>query len=184
MLSTVEHVVGRMNGLMLQLRAGATPIENARLADLGSIVQRICAAKSVTGARIEVEMAQGVFAVGHEDRLDHVIGHLIQNAIDATAEHGCVVVRVLRDGNFSVVEVVDTGIGMSGEFIRERLFKPFETTKTEGMGIGVYESSQYVAKLGGQILIDSEQGAGTRVRVLLPSGNRVDASTIIQTEVA
>ena len=92
--------------------------------------------------------------------------------------------RVLRDGNFSVVEVVDTGVGMSGEFIRERLFKPFETTKTEGMGIGVYESSQYVAKLGGQILIDSEQGAGTRVRVLLPSGNRVDASSSIQTEVA
>jgi signal transduction histidine kinase len=67
-----------------------------------------------------------------------------------------------------VLEVVDTGIGMSAEFIRERLFKPFETTKPQGMGIGVYESSQYITGLGGQILFDSEPGRGTRVRVLLP----------------
>jgi signal transduction histidine kinase len=59
---------------------------------------------------------------------------------------------------------------MSSEFIRERLFRPFETTKPAGMGIGVYESSQYVAGLGGQILVDSEPGQGTRVRVLLPRG--------------
>ncbi len=52
--------------------------------------------------------------------------------------------------------------------MRDRLFKPFETTKSAGMGIGVYESSQYVAGLGGQILIDSTPGVGTRVRVLLP----------------
>jgi signal transduction histidine kinase len=50
------------------------------------------------------------------------------------------------------------------------LFRPFETTKLAGMGIGVYESSQYVAGLGGQILVDSEPGRGTRVRVLLPHG--------------
>jgi signal transduction histidine kinase len=58
---------------------------------------------------------------------------------------------------------------MSEEFIRERLFKPFETTKNLGMGIGVYESSQYVAQLGGQLLVDSTLNVGTRVRVLLPS---------------
>jgi putative PEP-CTERM system histidine kinase len=184
MLSTVEHVVGRMNGLMLQLRAGATPVEGPRFSDLGSIVQRICAAKSATGTNIDSELTPGVVAVGHEDRLDHVIGHLIQNAIDATAERGRVTVRVFRDGNFAVLEVVDTGVGMSAEFIRERLFKPFETTKAEGMGIGVYESSQYVAGLGGQLLVESEPGAGTCVRVLLPSGNRVDTQPTAQRAVA
>ena len=65
-----------------------------RLIDLGSIVQRICAAKSGARARIDVDLAPAVFAIGHEDRLDHVIGHLIQNAIDATAERGEVSVRV------------------------------------------------------------------------------------------
>ncbi|HVP87584.1 MAG TPA: ATP-binding protein, partial [Casimicrobiaceae bacterium] len=65
----------------------------------------------------------------------------------------------------------DSGIGMSAEFVRERLFKPFQTTKPGGMGIGVYESFQYVTGLGGQMLIESEPGRGTRVRVLLLPGD-------------
>ncbi len=77
-------------------------------------------------------------------------------------------VRVGREGAFACVEVRDTGVGMTPEFVRERLFKPFETTKATGMGIGVYESSQYVSGLGGRIVIESAPGAGTRVRVLLP----------------
>ena len=52
--------------------------------------------------------------------------------------------------------------------MRERLFKPFETTKGEGMGIGVYESSQYVKSIGGDIRVESAPGAGTSVRVRLP----------------
>ena len=184
MLATVEHVVGRMNHLMLQLRSGTTPVENARANDLGSIVQRICAAKSGVGARIDVELMPGICAVGHEDRLDHVIGHLIQNAIDATAERGSVSVRLGREGDFAALEVKDTGVGMSAEFVRERLFKPFETTKAEGMGIGVYESSQYVAGLGGQLLVDSAPGAGTRVRVLLPCGDGPSVASPALKEVA
>ena len=69
---------------------------------------------------------------------------------------GAVSVRLYRDAGFAVIEVTDTGVGMSPEFVRERLFKPFQTTKKAGMGIGVYESMQYVGGLGGQILIDSK----------------------------
>ncbi len=64
---------------------------------------------------------------------------------------------------------------MSPEFVRDKLFKPFATTKPAGMGIGVYESSQYLAGIGGQIAVDSAPGAGTRVRVLLPAGDDADA---------
>ena len=70
-----------------------------------------------------------------------------------------------------MVEVVDTGIGMSSEFVRDRLFKPFETSKPAGMGIGVYESAQYVNALGGQLIIDSEPNVGTRVRLILEAGD-------------
>ncbi|MGH8714712.1 MAG: ATP-binding protein, partial [Casimicrobiaceae bacterium] len=121
---------------------------------------------------IELDLSAGVTAAGHEDRLEHVIGHLVQNAIDATSQGGRVTVSLRRDGGFALIEVKDTGIGMSSEFIRERLFRPFETTKPAGMGIGVYESSQYVAGLGGQILVDSTPGQGTCVRVLLPGEGR------------
>jgi signal transduction histidine kinase len=55
--------------------------------------------------------------------------------------------------------------------VRDRLFKPFETTKPDGMGIGMYESRQYVMTLGGEIVVDSAPGKGTRIRVLLPTGD-------------
>ena len=172
MLSTVEHVVGRMHHLILQLRTGTTPVEKPRVTDLESIVRTVCSTKSGR-APIDLELTPGITTVGHEDRLDHVIGHLVQNALDATANGGSVTVRLGRDGPCAVLEVTDTGLGMTPEFVRDRLFKPFETTKADGMGIGVYESTQYVTALGGQLLVDSTPGAGTRVRVVLPSGDVV-----------
>ncbi len=175
MLMTVEHAVGRMNHLMLQLRTEATPVDKPRPIDLESVVRRVCAAKTAQGAVIELELAPGIFTLGHEERLDHVIGHLIQNALDATADAGSVKVRLAHDDGSVILEVADTGRGMSPEFIRDRLFKPFETTKSGGMGIGVYESAQYVATLGGQIAIDSSPDAGTRGRVVLPPADRAPA---------
>lgn len=67
-----------------------------------------------------------------------------------------------------MVEVGDTGHGMTPEFVRERLFKAFQTTKKGGMGIGAYESFQYVQELGGRVLVDSTPDVGTCVRLLLP----------------
>ena len=171
MLTTVEHVVGRMNGLMVQLRTSATPVENARTIDLEKLVRKVCVAKARDQSPPELDLAPAVTTVGHEDRLERVIGHLVQNAIDATADGGTVSVGVRDSEGHAMVEVVDSGIGMSAEFVRERLFKPFQTTKPGGMGIGVYESFQYVTGLGGQMLIESEPGRGTRVRVLLLPGD-------------
>ena len=168
MLSTVQHVVERMNGLMLQLRTSATPVESPRQVDLGAIIERVCAAKSAHAGQIGIELTSGVAAIGHEERLEHVIGHLVQNALDATAARGQVRVRLQRGDGTAIVEVVDTGVGMTAEFVRQHLFKPFETTKPTGMGIGVYESSQYVSGLGGRIVYDSSPDAGTRVRIELP----------------
>ena len=177
MMATVEHVVARMNHLMLQLRTEATPMEKPRLVDLEAIVRRVCAAKAGHRAPISLELAPGVVGLGHEDRLDHVIGHLVQNALDATAHSGAVTVRLGRDDRMAVLEVADTGVGMTPEFVRDRLFKPFETSKATGMGIGVYESAQYVSSLGGRIQVDSEPGAGTCVRVLLPAADVSTASS-------
>ena len=168
MLATVQHVVERMNKLMLQLRLGTTPVETPRSVDFGIIVRRVCEAKAGDKARIELDVATKVAAAGNEERLEHVIGHLVQNALDATPNGGQVSVRLGCEDRFAVVEVTDHGTGMSPEFVRQRLFKPFETTKPTGMGIGVYESAQYIATLGGEILFDSKQNEGTRVRVLVP----------------
>ncbi|MSQ21631.1 MAG: hypothetical protein EXR39_19360 [Betaproteobacteria bacterium] len=77
-------------------------------------------------------------------------------------------VRSFREREFAVVAVTDTGIGMSPEFIREHLFKPFQSTKNSGMGIGAYESARYVNSIGGHITVDSKQESGTCIRVHLP----------------
>ncbi|GHU29391.1 histidine kinase [Betaproteobacteria bacterium] len=168
MLMTVEHAVERMRQLMMQLREGATPLDSPRGIDLGVVIRRIQAAKSRQGREIEVELADKLIAKGHEDRVERVIGHVVQNALDATEQGGQVRVSMEKKDGHALVLVRDTGHGMSPEFLRERLFKPFQTTKPAGMGIGAYESFQYVHELGGQISVDSEVDVGTQVSLLLP----------------
>jgi hypothetical protein len=167
MLATVEHTVDRMNMMMRQLRSGATPVENARLVDLGSVAQRVKSVRASSHPRLELLVREGVLAVGHEERLERVIGHLVQNALDAVGDEGRVTVKVARVDTDAIVEVTDNGPGMSPEFVRERLFKPFESTKSSGMGIGAYESQQYVQGVGGRIEVDSQMGRGTTVRLVL-----------------
>jgi putative PEP-CTERM system histidine kinase len=168
MLATVAHVVGRMNGLMLQLRMGSDPVAKSRHVDAAALLRRVVAAKADARVTIEEGAATPATVLGDEARLEHVIGHLLQNAIDAIPASGRVTVRIEAEDRFAVIVVSDDGVGMTPEFIRDRLFKPFETTKASGMGIGMYESVQYVASIGGDIQVASDPGAGTRVRVRLP----------------
>ena len=168
MLMTVEHSVERMRQLMMQLREGATPLDGPRGIDLADVVRRIQTAKSGQGRNVDLNIEQRLVARGHEDRIERVIGHLVQNALDATEQGGRVWLRLARQGAHALVEVGDTGHGMSPEFVRERLFKPFQTTKPTGMGIGAYESFQYVHELGGKLSVDSAVDVGTQVDLLLP----------------
>jgi len=184
MLMTVGNVVERMNKLMLQLRTGTRPVEKPRPVNLEAIIRSVCAAKSEQNASIGMELTAEIHGMGHPDQLEHVIGHLVQNALDATAGNGTVSVRLQRDGGAAMIEVKDSGVGMTPEFVRDRLFKPFQTTKATGMGVGMYESSLYVAELGGRILVDSTPNAGTRVRVLLPLGHATVSPTLEPNEAA
>jgi putative PEP-CTERM system histidine kinase len=169
MLMTIEHSVDRMKQLMMQLREGTTPIDAASGVDLVSIVDRIQRTKANQRPSVELRLEAKVAAQGHEDRLERVIGHLVQNAIDATEDAGRVWIRLAKADGLAVIEVGDTGSGMTPEFVRDRLFKPFQTTKATGMGIGAYESFQYVQELGGRVEVDSTPGVGTQVRLLLPA---------------
>jgi putative PEP-CTERM system histidine kinase len=168
MLMTVENSLDRMRQLMLQLREGATPPGTAFGVNLGTIIQRIEAVAAGRGRKLEVQLSEPVVTRGHEERLERVIGHVVQNAFDATDVGGRVWINLDRLSGQARIVVGDTGKGMSQDFIRDRLFKPFQTTKQAGMGIGAYESFQYVQELGGRIEVDSELGQGTTVKMLLP----------------
>jgi putative PEP-CTERM system histidine kinase len=170
MLETVAHVEARMRGLMAQLQE-KRPIDPRRVVDLAAVVGRIQLSKRHQRPVPEfVPAPDRAFEVSaHPDRLERVIGHLVQNALDATPEDGKVVVHVdcMDVGSIRLV-VEDSGCGMSDEFLRDRLFKPFQTSKRSGMGIGVYETQQYLTEIGGSIRFQSEPGAGTKVTVELP----------------
>jgi signal transduction histidine kinase len=121
---------------------------------------------------------------GDEERLERVFGHLVQNSLDATDDDGRVWVKLDRDSGQARVEIGDTGQGMSADFVRERLFKPFQTTKQSGMGIGAYESFQYIRELGGEVSVDSELNVGTRIMVLLPLFQASRGSDLMRSEAA
>ena len=180
MLETVESSLEKMRQLMLQLREGEAPAGVQSGVDLVAIARRIEAVAADRGRRLEVEMAERLMTRGHEDRIERVIGHVVQNALDATDASGRVWLRLRRASGQARVEVGDTGHGMSPDFIRNRLFKPFNTTKATGMGIGAYESFQYVKELGGTISVESQPDKGTVMTILMPLFESRQASDLQQ----
>jgi putative PEP-CTERM system histidine kinase len=169
MLTTLRHVVERMSHMLNQARLSTRPIQNPQSLDLAVIVRRVCDDKRSQRPGLVCTAPEPVLAIGHPDRLEHVLAHVVQNAIDATTSSGSIRVLAQRRGSDAVIDVIDDGVGMSTEFMQQRLFKAFQSTKESGMGIGVYESHQYVTSLGGHMAIESTQAAGTRVRIVLPT---------------
>ena len=168
MLLTVDSSLDKMRQMMLQLREGERPAGVASGVELTPILQRIEGSARQRGRQLAVQVDDKVATRGHVQRLERVIGHVVQNALDATPNSGRVWVRLAQAAGRAMVEVGDTGVGMSPEFIQHRLFRPFNSTKTSGMGIGSYESFQYIKELGGSIDVKSELGQGTVVTLLLP----------------
>ena len=168
MLLTVDNSLEKMRRLMLQLREGATPPGGARGVELAPILRRLEAAATSQGRKIEIDCTESLATRGHDERLERVLGHLVHNALDATPAEGRVWVRAARFSGQVKIEVGDTGAGMNEDFVQNKLFRPFSTTKHSGMGIGSYESFQYVRELGGTIAVDSAVNHGTVITVNLP----------------
>ncbi len=167
MLDTVESAVTRMNKVLAQLRrSGNETQESVALAD---ILQDAAASKQAFKLRPALELPPPDLRVRAErERLTRAVGHLLQNALEATPPDGHVSVRGFAEGPTALIEIADTGCGMDDEFIRTRLFQPFDSTKGAGMGIGAYECRETLRALGGNIEVDSTPGHGTRFRLSLP----------------
>jgi signal transduction histidine kinase len=112
---------------------------------------------------------------GDSHYLRDAFGSLLENALEAAAPEGKVVVRTYAGRSArrprTIVEFIDNGAGMSAEFLRDRLFRPYETTKPQGVGLGLATASQIVRFHRGTIRILSQPGGGTLVRVSLPAAS-------------
>lgn len=170
MLMTIENALERMRRTLLQLRQDdAQPLGPGMGVDLVALLQRIaedCQRLRSTG--LELHCSEPLQVRAHGERLQRVLGHIVHNALDATESGGRVWVDLQRCGEQARVRVGDTGHGMSAQFVQNRLFKPFQSTKPAGMGIGAFESLQYVQELGGSIQVESTEGQGTLVTLQLP----------------
>lgn len=169
-MTTVEHAVGKMHRLLTQLKNMGAEKRKQRL-DLRALLQEVTAARAgqLPRPKLECRVTSEVPVLAQPDRLAAALEHIIQNAQEAAGKHGWVRVRLDCLERQAIVEVEDNGQGMDAEFIRQRLFKPFETTKgLSGIGIGAYESREYVRALGGDLMVQSTPGKGSRFCFVLP----------------
>jgi putative PEP-CTERM system histidine kinase len=171
MLDTVESAVARMNKVLTQLRRGSDEAQTQSVA-LADILADAVDSKRAFKLRPALELPPAPLRVRAErERLTRAIGHLLQNALEATPPSGQVTLRAFEDSGQAIIEIIDTGSGMDDEFIRTRLFQPFDSTKGAGMGIGAYECRETLRVLGGTVEVDSTPGRGTRFRLSLPLDN-------------
>jgi signal transduction histidine kinase len=102
-----------------------------------------------------------------------VLTHLIRNAQDATPSEGNISVAVRQEDGKVAIDITDTGEGMTPEFIRDRLFRPFDSTKgVQGMGIGAYQAREFTRRYGGQLRVNSDVSQGTTMTLTLPLNSR------------
>ena len=101
-------------------------------------------------------------------QLQSVFTNLLLNARDAVGIDGRITVETTREGEWVALSVKDNGCGMTEQFIKNSLFRPFGSTKKKGLGIGMFQSKTIVEAHHGKINVESELGVGTTFRVMLP----------------
>ena len=168
-ISTIDYSVKRMSRLLEQLRRGEAMgmARRVKLEDVCADTVQRCADRAP--APVLESGSESLEVLVSAERLGVVLEHVIRNAQDATPPDGRVEVALRRRQQHAVIEVRDTGRGMDAAFVRERLFRPFDTTKgSQGMGIGAFQTREFVRMAGGEISVESDVGKGTRFTIFLP----------------
>jgi len=171
MINTTEHAVRKMTNVVEHIRRPNTDDgDECESVNLTELINDLVVLHQHQSPVPQLEEPLPIATVkADSERLRSVLGHLIQNAQDATPTDGEITLTLkIAKGNV-VLFIQDTGCGMTEEFINSHLFKPFESTKgLTGMGIGAYQAREYIQKLGGSIDVTSEPGLGSCFSVRIP----------------
>jgi putative PEP-CTERM system histidine kinase len=163
---TVAHInrlIGRLGMIRheLQIKGVAS--------DLNEVVKKsLLDWEEVSGVQLEKELRSLPEILLDQEQMIKVVTNLILNATEAVAKDGRVRIETSHANGWVVLTVADNGCGMSADFLSRSLFRPFQTTKKTGLGIGMFQSKMIVEAHGGRVEVESTQGKGTIFRILLP----------------
>ena len=175
MLVTLTNSADKLNALLARLgRYGGSNSEPVRQVELDQVLRTTVMRIATDRTRVVLANVQPCEVAGQAEALEQALVHLIQNAIDASPENAPVLVSGYADKNTGTIEITDAGEGMSSEFIRTQLFKPFHSSKADGFGIGAFEARELIRAMGGRLEVESQEGLGTRFFIRLP---RISAAT-------
>jgi putative PEP-CTERM system histidine kinase len=168
-IGTIQNTSERMTRLIDQLQ-GRDLRGTARDIDAVPLARAAVARSAAREPRVTLNTGDAPVPLRADpERLGTVIDHVIRNAQEATPADARVELRVETVDGEAHIHVIDEGAGMEPEFIRERLFKPFDSTKgSKGMGIGAYQAREYARSLGGDVEVQSKPGKGTDFCIRLP----------------
>ena len=172
MVKTTKHTVQKMDYLLKQIRnPGNVDDDEPEHIELGELLTNVQEHQSKNlPVPFLLKPKNKIYIKADKEKVNTVLGHIIQNAQDATDKDGEVTISVKTSPGFAVLFIQDTGSGMSEDFIKNNLFKPFESTKgLTGMGIGAYQSREYIKKMGGVIDVTSQLGVGSCFTVKIPT---------------
>ena len=164
----INQIIGRLS--LLRHKVELEPVEF----DLNLLVNESLESLNVAPEVKLVKTLQPLpKLIADREQLQSVITNLLLNARDAVGMEGQVTVETGERGGWAALSVADDGCGMSAAFLRDSLFRPFQTTKKKGLGIGMFQSRMIVEAHRGSIEVKSSPGIGTTFRVLLPLNSQV-----------
>ena len=168
MVATLRDSSERMATLLARLAPQEGPVTGGlQPIDVAALVGRIAAARRAQHP-VAVE-ASSALALANAARLEQAIGHLVQNATEASPVGLPVRLGVTDQGGTITITIADAGPGMTAAFVRDELFRPFASTKPTGFGIGAFEARQIVSAMGGRLDVSTREGEGTCFRIVLPA---------------
>jgi putative PEP-CTERM system histidine kinase len=170
MVATLQSSVGKMNELLARLAPHSqSRVQRIEAQPLRPILMGAIATKR-RDRDVQLLGDASLLALVDATALEQAVGHLLQNALDASSGEP-ITVRVASDGVNVSIAIADKGVGMDGDFIRNRLFQPFASTKPGGFGIGAFEARSLITAMGGRLGVDSRPGQGTTFTILLPAAD-------------
>ena len=168
--ATIEAMQHRLQNMLSQLTNKQSGSERNKRVHIGAMLKTLIEQRCTGQTPVpELQVKRDCELFVDTERFSNILFHLIDNAQHATPDEGSVVVVLDLDSQHMQLEIRDTGCGMSEEFIRDRLFKPFDTTKgNAGMGIGAYDAQNFVLQNGGRLTVQSELYLGSTFTIRLP----------------